>query len=80
MAIKHSPQEIVALLKAGKRFPGDDEPLYDGSEKLDQAILAIRGAILNEGMNPEYHREVMRTLQEEWPTLYRAVMRLIEIT
>jgi len=46
--------------------------------EIDKAILEICNAILNEGINPEYHREVMRTLMEEWPVLWKAIKHLLE--
>jgi hypothetical protein len=48
--------------------------------EISLAIIQIRNAILNEGPSPSHHREVMETFRREWPTLYHAIMRLIQVT
>lgn len=71
----------------GRRIDLDNEISPFGSvnrerrdQEIDLAILGIRHAILNEGVNPEYHRDAVRRLEHEWPTLYHAIMRLIQVT
>lgn len=52
----------------------------DIPSEISLAILQIRTAILNEGPRPDVHREIMAAFRREWPTLYHAVMRLIQAT
>jgi hypothetical protein len=40
------------------------------------AALIVR-AIKEEGVNPQHHREVMTKHRKEWPTLWRAIDRLL---
>ena len=32
-------------------------------------------AIINAGRNPMYHREQIKRLEKEWPTLYQAILK-----
>ena len=50
-----------------------DEPM-DG---LLRAARAVVQAINDEGVNPPYHRDVMRRHCQEWPMLWRALNDLI---
>jgi hypothetical protein len=50
------------------------------SSPVTVAIERVRDAIENEGINPEYHREVMRTFQQEWPSLWRAIKHLLDVS
>ena len=49
-------------------------------QEVDLAIVAVRNAVLVEGPSPATHREALMSLRREWPTLYHAVMRLIQVT
>ena len=40
-------------------------------------ISALRDAIRNEGPHPRFHRQMLEQLQEEWPTLWRAIQAII---
>jgi len=41
------------------------------------AIEQLRRAIYVEGPRPDVHREALRKLRRDWPTLYDAVMRVV---
>ena len=38
-----------------------------------ELIAAIRAAILDEGHEPAYHRQVLARHRREWPTLWRVL-------
>lgn len=55
------PHPFVALRPDN---PGDD-------------LTELLAAVNNTGSHPEYHREVMRRHRREWPTLWKAIDRLL---
>lgn len=46
--------------------------------KIEEIIVEIRDAILNEGPQPLYHKSVMEKHRKEWPTLWNALDKLIK--
>ena len=48
----------------------------------DQEIRArvekLKRAVHDPGINPEYHRQQLRKLATNWPTLYKAVRSLTD--
>ena len=44
----------------------------------DRKIERVRRAIKNPGNHPDYHAKQMFRLMNEWPTLFYAVMELID--
>lgn len=49
------------------------------SKDLREAVKAVQEAIRDEGPGADYHREMMRKHRQEWPTLWRALDRLIRV-
>jgi len=47
--------------------------------ELDDAVAAVRDAILNEGPKSAYHRAVMARHRRKWPTLWSALDRLLAV-
>ena len=45
---------------------------------LPEAIEQLRDAIDNEGPQPRYHRAVFLRHNQEWPTLWAAIYRVLE--
>lgn len=42
-----------------------------------QAVEAVRRAVLDAGSHPKHHREVMARHRKEWPTLWLALDALL---
>lgn len=42
-----------------------------------RAVAAIVAAIQNEGPEPAFHREAIRRHRREWPSLWRALDKLL---
>lgn len=47
---------------------------------LEHAAREVASAVQNEGTTPNYHRQQLRRLQREWPTLYYALRDLERVT
>ena len=41
--------------------------------KLEEAARRIDRAITDQGVSPQYHRQQMARLQNDWPTLWKAI-------
>lgn len=52
--------------------------LADEVEQLRWTVDALLHAIENKGSHPEYHDEVRRRHEREWPVLWRAIAALRE--
>lgn len=46
--------------------------------ELQQALEQLRNAVENEGPRPDVHRRVVAETERVWPTLMRAVRRVLE--
>lgn len=44
---------------------------------LQKAAEEVARAIMDEGIMPGYHREIMTRHRKEWPTLWRALDKLV---
>lgn len=42
------------------------------------AAIEVRRAIVNTGSHPGYHTTIMNRHRKEWPTLWRALDKLVE--
>ena len=47
---------------------------------LEHAAREVVSAIQEEGIAPNYHRQQLRRLRSEWPTLYYALFHLVRAT
>lgn len=47
------------------------------SRELRERVERVRRAFLDEGAYPPYHRRKLEQLSREWPTLYNAIMGLL---
>lgn len=47
------------------------------SAELRLALDALRRSIEDEGPSPRVHRQIMENHRREWPTLHRAVVRVL---
>lgn len=47
--------------------------------EMEEAIRQLKQAIFVEGVVPYYHREIMKKHRKEWPTLWAAIDKLIEV-
>lgn len=45
----------------------------------DKHVDELRKAIKKQGRNPKYHRETMARHRKEWPVLWKAIDRILEI-
>lgn len=45
---------------------------------LEKAAEKVVNAILDQGINPNYHQQALRRLSQEWPTLTEALHDLIK--
>lgn len=46
--------------------------------ELERKVKEVRNAITNKGNHPDHHDKMLWKLYHEWPTLYHAIMNLIE--
>lgn len=44
---------------------------------LQKAAEEVAQAIMDEGIMPGYHREIMARHRQEWPTLWQALDKLV---
>ena len=49
------------------------------AKPLEEAADEVVRAVINPGRNTAYHFKQVHRLKEEWPTLYRALFRLLEL-
>lgn len=54
------------------------DDLHDELKRLGIAVDAVLLATVDKGSHPEYHDEVRRRHEREWPTLWRAIAALRE--
>jgi PAS domain-containing protein len=47
--------------------------------ELEAALREIRTAVEDEGVQPRHHRRVMARHEQEWPTLWKAIRRALEV-
>lgn len=47
------------------------------NSELQKAAEQVARAIMDEGIMPGYHHEVMARHRQEWPTLWRALDKLV---
>lgn len=45
--------------------------------ELEEKVLRVRHAIVNSGPHPGYHKEQIKALRRNWPTLWNALDKLI---
>lgn len=48
------------------------------NEEMRSKVARLKHAVHNPGINPEYHRQKLRQLSAEWPTLYLAIRSLTD--
>lgn len=61
----------------------DDETLDDQFEEfyeMADAVKQVRTAVEDEGNHPYHHRKVLREHRRQWPSLWEALDRLLEVT
>lgn len=46
-------------------------------EELHARVERVRKAMLDDGVNSPYHRRQVEHLRQKWPTLYNAIMELV---
>lgn len=51
----------------------------DYIEQLEADRRQLSDAIYNEGSHPEYHRKIMDKHSREWPVLWKAISKLLEV-
>lgn len=66
-------QEYIENLAARENIS-----MAEAVRRLIGAAMEIRTAVLDEGTNPAYHQATMLRHKREWPTLWRAIGRLIK--
>lgn len=61
----------------------DDEEAMDRFEEFGEmadAVKQVREAVQDEGNHPYHHRKVLREHRRQWPALWEALDRLLEMT
>lgn len=73
-AWKQARQEADAAAEAAA-----DREQESWNFRMVMAASAVSQAVRVEGPNPRYHREVMARHRREWPELWKALDRLLEV-
>jgi uncharacterized protein YukE len=71
---KMTMREILDRMRGPKDLSRRTEAL---TPELREALMQLVEAWTVEGPSPEFHKDAMLALKQEWPTLERAVQQVI---
>jgi hypothetical protein len=60
-------------------FLDSHQKLLEENNKYHMLLNLIYNAVTNEGINPSYHRRVMAKHRRQWPTLWNAIDKAVQV-
>lgn len=69
--------QIKTWMKAAEKFSNDAAFAKIENERYRSIFKDIEKAVNDAGLVPKYHHHVMKKHRDEWPTLWKAIDRLL---
>lgn len=77
-SIQDYEKQVNTWMKAAEKFSSDAALAKIQNEKYRSIFNDIEKTIKDAGVVPKYHHHVMKKHRDEWPTLWKALDRLLD--
>jgi hypothetical protein len=76
-SIQEYEKQVNTWMKAAEKFSNDAVHAKMENDRYRSIFEDIEKAVKDAGIVPKYHHHVMKKHRDEWPTLWKAIDRML---